>query len=116
GAPAFELPQPPHDLPELRLEREQVVPPRLDLHEQAVEGGDVDAGRVVAALEALDQSRPGARKGGEHPPAARHVALEQDLDELWDELPEVRVKPVDVLRAHPLGQVALRAPEIAIHA
>ena len=43
--------------------------------------------------------------------AARHVALEQRLDELRDELPEVRVERVDVLRALPLRQVALRPRE-----
>ena len=42
------------------------------------------------------------------------MALEQRLDELRHELPEVRVQPVDVLRPLPLGQVALRPGKVEI--
>src|SRR5262245_42025941 len=42
------------------------------------------------------------------------MPLEQRLDELRDELPEVWVQPVDVLRPLALGQVALRPGEIEV--
>src|SRR4029079_19348748 len=47
-------------VPELRLEDELVAAGRLDPDQQAVERADVDAGRVVAALERLDQRRAGS--------------------------------------------------------
>jgi hypothetical protein len=53
-------------IPYLRLEDELVVPRRLDAHEQAVERGDVDAGRLVAALQGLHQRRPRAGEGVEY--------------------------------------------------
>ena len=39
--------------------------------------------------------------------AGTEVAREQHLDELRDELAEVRVEPMDVLRPLPLGKVTL---------
>jgi hypothetical protein len=105
---------PPHDVADLRLEREQVVPTGLDLYEQAVEGGDVDPDGVIAALERLDEGRPRPGKGIEHPAARGHVPAEHRLDELRDELPEVGVEPVDVLRPLPLGKVALRPRELEV--
>ena len=99
---------------QLVLEREQVVLGRLDAHQQAVEGGDVDAGRATSALERLDERRAGTCERVEHVPRARQVPLEQRLDELRHELPEVRVQPVDVLRPLPLGQVALRPGEVEV--
>jgi hypothetical protein len=44
------------------------------------------------------------------------VALEQRLRELRDELAEVRVQAVDVLRPHALGQVALRPRKVEVDA
>ena len=69
---------------------------------------------AVAALERLDERRPGAGERVEHAPARRHVPREQDLDELRDELAEVRVEPVDVLRPLALGQVALGPRELEV--
>src|SRR2546425_898376 len=43
------------------------------------------------------------RRTPARPPALRHVSAEQRLDELRDELPEVRVEAVDVLRPLALG-------------
>ena len=58
--------QPANDVTDLRLQREQVVPPRLDPHQQAIEGRDVDAGGVMAALEPLHERRPRAGERIEH--------------------------------------------------
>ena len=80
---------------------------RLHAHQEAVEGRDVDADRVVPALERLDESRPGAGERIEHPPARRDVASKKLFDELRDVLPEVGVQAVNVLRAQPLGQLVL---------
>ena len=106
--------EPAQRVAQLVLEREEVVLGRLDAHQQAVEGGDVDPGRIAPALERLDERRAGAGERVEHVPRARQVPLEQRLDELRDELPEVRVQPVDVLRPLALGQVALRPGEVEV--
>src|SRR5262249_7954419 len=99
---------------ELFLEDELVVARRLDAHEQTVERGQVAAGRVVSGLERLDErrTRPGERV--EHASAARHVPREQRLDELRDELAQVGVQTVDVLRALPLGEIPLGPGEIEV--
>ena len=73
------------DVAQLVLEDEFVVLPRLDVHEQAVERRDVDAGRVEPALERLHERRPRAGERIEHA-TARDVALEQGLVELRNEL------------------------------
>ena len=96
------------------LEREEVVAARLDPHQEAVERRQVDPGRLVAALERLDERRPGARERIEHAPAGSHVAPQELLDELRDELPEIRMEAMDVLRALPLGQLALRPRELDV--
>ena len=96
------------------LERERVVAPRLHAHQQAVERGDVDAGRVEAALERLDERRPRAGERVEHAAARRRRSGEELLDELRDELAEVRVEPVDVLRPLPLGELLLRPRELEV--
>ena len=46
--------------------------------------------------------------------ARDEVAAEQHLHELRDELAEVRMQPVDVLRPLPLGQVTLRPGEVEL--
>ena len=106
--------EPAERVAQLVLEREQVVLGRLDAHEQAVEGGHVHAGRVATALERLDERRPRACERIEDVLRPRQMPVDQRLDELRHELPEVRVQPVDVLRALPLGQVALRPGEIPV--
>ena len=110
----FERVEPRHDLPQLPLEDEQVVAPRLDLHEEHVERRDLHADGVEAALESLDERRAGACEGVEDPSAGPQVAREQRLHELGDELPEVGVEPVDVLRPLALGQLALRPRELEV--
>ena len=52
------------------LERERIVRARLHAHQQAVERRDVDAGRVEAALECLDERRSRAGERIEHRPRA----------------------------------------------
>ncbi len=101
------------------LVRPQEIPPDgvdvvaagLHAHQQAVEAGDVDPGRVQARLERLDERRPRAGERVEHVPAAGDVAIEERLDELGHELAEVRVEAMDVLRPLPLRQVRLRPRE-----
>jgi hypothetical protein len=92
----------------LAFEREQVVRRRLDATEEDIEGGDVRAGRIPPTLERLDERGARAAEGVEDVPGARHVPVEQHLDELRDELAEVRVQRVDVLRPLALRQVGLR--------
>ena len=93
---------------QLAFEHERVVLLRLDAHEQAVEGRDVDSDRVVSALECLHERRPRPRERIEHTPPGPHEAAQQLLDELRHVLAEVRVEAVHVLGAQPLRQLALR--------
>src|SRR5205085_10759463 len=96
-----------HDVPQLPLEDEEVVAASLHLHEERVERRDVHAARVEPALERLDERRPGPGERVEDTAARSDIAPEQRLYELRDELAEVRVEPVDVLRPLALGQLAL---------
>ena len=89
---------------------------RLDAHQQAVERGDVDAGRVEPRLERLNERRARARERVEHATTRGHVTAEELLDELRDVLAEIRVQAVHVLRAHALGQVGLGPGEIQVEA
>ncbi len=98
----------------IRLESERVVLGGLHAHQQAVERRDVDADGVVARLEALHERRPGTGERVEHPPTRLHVAKEQSLDELRDELAEIRMQAVHVLRALALGKLRLRPRELEI--
>src|SRR6476661_198475 len=95
------------DRAELLLQHERVVRTGLDVHEQAVEGRDVDAGRIEPALERLHESRPRARERVEHVLAWTEISGEHDLHELRDELAEVRMEPVDVLRPLALREITL---------
>src|SRR5581483_4932877 len=100
---------------ELALEDELVVARGLDAHQQAIERRDVRPGGVEPALERLDERRTGARERVENAPAGREVAVEEHLDELRDELPEVRMEAMDVLRPLALGEVALRPREVGVY-
>src|SRR5579862_6925942 len=104
----------PKSLQQLPFEVEQVVAAGLDPHQQAVESGDVDANRVEPALEGLHERRAAAGKRIEHPPAGPNVAPEELLDELRDELAEIRMEAMDVLRPLALGQLALRPGEVEV--
>ena len=99
---------------QVAAQRLEVVRARLDAGEQRVEAGDVDAGRVVPGLERLHERRARACEGVEHAPAGGDVPVEQRLDELRDELAEVRVQAVDVLRPLALRQRRLRPGELEI--
>src|SRR5207244_652843 len=90
--PRLEAVEAPARVAELVLEREQVVLPRLDVDEEAVERGDVDAGRVEAGLERLHERRPRPGERIEHVLPRDEVAPEQRLDQLRDELAEVRME------------------------
>src|SRR5206468_12024924 len=86
-------------------ERRRVVDAGLRALEQTIESGDITAGGARAEGVRLDERR--ARAGERIPDelARRRVALEEDLGELGDELAEIRMEPVDVLRPLPLGQL-----------
>ncbi len=64
---AVECLDPPHDLADLRLERKEVVPPRLDSHEQTVEGGDVDARPRRVRSRATGRASSPSRRTGRAP-------------------------------------------------
>jgi len=96
------------------LQREEVVAARLDLHQQAVEGGDVDSGRVQPALERLHERRARAGEGIEDMFAGPEVAIDHHLDQLRDELAQIGMQAMDVLRPLSLGKVALRPGEVEV--
>ena len=76
-------------VPHLALEHERIVRLGLHAHQQAVEGRDVDAGRVQAAFQSLDQRRPGAGERIEHVLARPEVAAEQLLHIIARDLRQV---------------------------
>ena len=82
-----------------QLELAQRVTVRLDAREQAVEGRDVAARGVDSERIRLDEGRPGAYERVVDSIAAREVAAQEGLDELRDELAEVGMEAMDVLRA-----------------
>ena len=99
---------------EIAADRIEVVGTRLHASEERVEAGDVDARGVVARLERLNERRARAGERIEHPPACRNMPVEQRLDELRDELAEVRVEAVNVLRALSLRERRLRPRQLEI--
>ena len=101
-------------VPDLALEHELVVARGLDPHQQAIEGRDVDPRRLASTLQRLDERGPRARERIEDAAARRHVPRQQCLDELRDELPQVGMQPVDVLRPLALGQIALGPRELEV--
>ena len=103
-------------VPDLALEPEGLVALHLHAHQQRVERGDVDAGRVETALQRLDERRARAGERIEDAAAGTEVPPEQHLDELRDELPEIRVQAVDVPRPLPLRKLALRPRELEVDA
>ena len=80
----------------------------------ALKPGDVDTGRVVPGLERLHERRARARERIEHASAGGDVPVEQRLDELRDELAEVRVQTVNVLRPLALRQRRLGPGQLEI--
>ena len=65
---------------------------------------------------ALHERRAAAGERVEDALAGREVALQERLDELRHVLAEVRVQPVDVLRALVLGQLALAPRQLGVDA
>src|SRR5205814_6260611 len=65
----------------LPFEHERIVRFGLDAHQQAIERRDVDAGRVMTALERLDERRPRPGERIEDAPAAGDMTAEKLLDE-----------------------------------
>jgi hypothetical protein len=63
-------------------------------------------------MEELDEGRPRAGEGIENAATGTHVASQQRLDELWDELAEVGMEPMDVLRALALRELGFRPREL----
>ena len=104
----------PERLTQVVLQREQVVSRCLDAHQQAVERRKVDPRRLPPALQRLHERRARAGERVEHTSARRHVAAQQLFDELRDELPEVGVQTVDVLRPLPLWKLLLGPRELEV--
>ena len=92
-------------------QRFEVVRACLDTHQERVEAGDVDARGVIAGLERLHERRPRAGERVEHASPRRDVALEHRLDELGNELAEIRMQAMDVPGALALGEFSLRPRE-----
>ena len=86
----------------------------LHAREQAVERGHVAAGRGRSEGIRLDKRRSRARERIPHEAAGAAVTAEEDLDELRDELAEIRMEPVDVLRPLPLGKLRLRPRQLEV--
>src|ERR671930_1966453 len=99
---------------QLLLEYERVVLARLHAREEAVERRDVDPRRVETTLERLHERRPGPRKGIQHMLADAEITPEQHLDQLRDELPQIRMQAVDVLRTLALRELSFRPRELEI--
>ena len=99
---------------QVATQRLEVVRARLDAGQQRVEAGDVDTGGVVPGLERLHERRARACERVEHAAAGGNVPVEQRLDELRDELAEVRVQAMDVLRPLALRQRRLRPGQLEI--
>ena len=68
----------------------------------------------MPGLERLNERGAGARERIEDATARRDEPSEERLDELRDELAEVGVEPVDVLRPLPLGELCLRPREMEV--
>ena len=92
---------------QVAADRVEVVAARLDTHQQAVEAGDVDPGREATRLERLHEGRPGPRKRVEHMTSRNDIPVDERLDELRHELPEVGMETMDVLRPLPFGKLRL---------
>ena len=71
---------------------------RLDACEQAVERRDVAADCGRAERVRLDEGRARPDERVEDAVAGLEVLVQEDLDELRDELAEIRMQRVDVLR------------------
>src|SRR6185436_1769047 len=95
-------------------QRGRVVDTCLRAHEEAIESRDVTAGRARTESVRLDERRPGSGEGIPDELAGRGVAKEEDLGELRDELAQVRMHPVDVLRSLALGELCLRPGELEV--
>ena len=86
----------------------------LHAGEQDVERRHVAAGRGRSEGVRLDERRPRARERIPDETAPAPVAAEEDFDELGDELAEVRMESVDVLRPLPLGKLRLRPRKLEV--
>jgi hypothetical protein len=107
GALGARLADPVAGRTELPLEHERVVVACLDLHQQAVEGCNVGSGRVEPGFQRLNERRSRAGERVEDVLVGDEVASDQPFDELRNELAEVRVQPMHVLRPLTLRQLRL---------
>ena len=98
------------------LQEECVVAAGLHTHQERVERRCVDPRCVESRLERLDERRTGAGERVEDVTAGSNVALQEPFHELRDELPEVRVQTMHVLRPLSLRKLRLRPgkPEILV--
>ena len=84
--------------PQRERQLDERVAPGLDATQQTVEGRDVAADRVTAVDVGLDECRAGSAERVVHALPRPEAAAQEHLDQLRDELPEVGVEGVDVLR------------------
>src|SRR4051812_17928871 len=92
---------------ERELELAQRVPDRLGPTEQAVERRDVTADGGGAEDVRLHERRTRTGEGVVDAIRRREVTFEEDLDQLRDELAEIRMEAVHVLRALDLRKLVL---------
>ncbi len=96
------------------LDDKRVVDGRLDTAEQDVEGRDVDPDTVDAVDRAFDERRSAAGERVDDPLPTAEGAAQEDLDELWHELAEIRMQSVHVLCPLPLGKFDLAPGKLGV--
>ena len=96
------------------LERREPVLRSLHARKEAVERRDVTADRSQPIDVRLHERRPGARERVVDARSRRKVARDEHLDQLRNELAEVRVERVNVLRPLGLRQRRLRPGELRV--
>ena len=100
--------------PQDELKLAERIPGRLDPGQEAVEGRDVAADRVRTEDIRLDERRSGSHKRVVDARAGREVPVEEDLDQLRNELAEVRVETVDMFRPLDLRKLILGPRQLEV--
>jgi hypothetical protein len=106
--------EPAESIAEVALDDEGVVSCCLSARQQDIECRDVKADAVCAKGGSFDQCCAAASEGIEHSLGGLEVTLQEDLHELGYELPKVRMKPVNVLRAEAFGQFGFGPGELRV--
>ena len=96
------------DASKLHLQRCGGMRMRLDPRNQTVERGDVAPDRMRAEGVRLDERRARTDERVVDAVSGLKASMEEELHELRNELAEVRMKAMDVLRARSLRKLGLR--------